>query len=124
MAIQCDYTTPSGIVITSAYCKIVTLGLNEYSENTGTRNAFITIGIWPSAESRNTNIKPDYIRQVLVINGYVANSADPLSNDEYVADYDRVFGADVLSGDGQNPVLAAYNEIKGMPEFSTNQVDV
>jgi len=127
MALQCDYTTPQGHTLTSAYCKIVALSLNEYANGTGDRNGIITVGIWPSAASRQDNPRPMYEWSINIANGYYIDTSLPFGSEgaeQLINEYDRVFGTEALSGDGANPVKAAYDEIKTLTTFSTNLVDV
>lgn len=122
MAIKCTYKSSRGLELPNAYCKITSLGLTEHSEVEGSRYAFITVGVWASKEQRETNPTPITVEQFRVANGYVSQG---IGTEETLDNaYDRVFGSDVLSGNGVNPVTAAYDYVKQLSAFNTDQTNV
>lgn len=122
MALQCTYKSSRGLEIDNAYCKLISIGLTEHAELDGSRYAFITVGVWTSKEQREQSKQPVTTEQIRISNGYMSKGigTEEIFDDEY----DRVFGANVLDAAGTNPVKSAYDYIKALSAFSTNQTDV
>ena len=122
MALQCTYKSSRGLVLPDSYCKLISIGLTEHAEMDGSRYALITIGVWASKEQRDQKAQPITTEQIRISNGYVSQGIG--TEETFDDQYDQVFGADVLDAANKNPVKSAYDFVKTLSPFSTDQIDV